>query len=208
MLEYERPKNPIKPPKKERIISPDAQRAENTYRFLKSAAMVLDLITVTLISLHVSSYTSNNWFRTGAMLASLTAGYVYWKVTSYAEETQENRQWLLQGYTTPPLPYEEKRMWTVTHHAWPGAFAVSVSIFVDYVMDYSGWWLNLALLLVSLYCTIFLVLEVTRQKIKHIDDCPKGQLDYSLEHEIESPIILMAYLTIIAVTAALFHDSS
>ena len=66
----------------------------------------------------------------------------------------------------------------------------------------------MALLLVSLYCTFFLILEVTRQKTKSLDDCPKGQLDYGLEHDIESPILLMAYLTMIAVTAALCHDST
>ena len=170
--------------------------------------MVLDLITVTLISLHVSSISGNKWFHVGALMAAFLAFYIYRLCSSYSEETQENKQWLLQGYTTAPLPYEEKRLWTVLHHAWPGAFAVSVSIFIDYVLDYGGWWLNLALLLISLYCTMFLLLEVTRQKTKTLDDCPKGQLDYSLEHEIESPIILMAYLTIIAVTAALFHDSS
>lgn len=136
--------------------------------------MVLDLITVTLISLHVSSVKNNAWFRVGSLMSAVAAFYVYHKCSAYSDQTQDNLQHLLASYKKTLLPYEDNRMWTVTHHAWPGAFAVSVSIFVDYVLDYSGWWINLLLLLVSLYCTMFLLLEVTRQRTKKLDDCPKG----------------------------------
>jgi hypothetical protein len=40
--------------------------------------MVLDLVTVTLIALHVSSYKGNNIYRAGALLAILMAVAVYW----------------------------------------------------------------------------------------------------------------------------------
>jgi hypothetical protein len=62
----------------------------------------------------------------------------------------------------------------MTHHAWPGAFAISLSIFFKYVAEVDAWWINLLLLMTTLYCTFFLLLEVTRKKEKSLDDCPRG----------------------------------